>query len=310
MPRPPAKTISALEAVRPFRGRIGVTYALNFLEDMMELSYPWATGLAIDGLLEGKWIEAAPIIIAWTLRMAIGTFRKMYDTRVYTSVYNAIVTETIIRQRNAGIETTGVAARSSMARDFVTFFERDVPIIATALIGIVGSAAILFYYDLIIGAVVTTLFLPVYLNNKRYSRRTFMLNTGLNNQLEREVGIIERIDRAELTQHFEDVRGWRVKLSDAEAWNWGTIEILSILAFIAVLARSTYLTNIETGDIFAILAYVWRIMEHLDHVPEVVQQLSRLRDIRKRIEAGASVEDVGAEIEKAHEEDAEIGSKP
>jgi hypothetical protein len=43
-------------------------------------------------------------------------------------------------------------------------------------------------------------------------------------------------------------------------------------------------------------------MEHLDHVPEVVQQFSRLQDIRKRIEAGASIEAVGAEIEKAHDE--------
>ncbi len=75
--------------------------------------------------------------------------------------------------------------------------------------------------------------------------------------------------------------------------------------FVAVLARSTYLPDTDTGDIFAILSYVWRLMENLDHVPEIVQQLSRHIDIRKRIEAGASIEAVGAEIEKAHEERAE-----
>jgi hypothetical protein len=96
-----------------------------------------------------------------------------------------------------------------------------------------------------------------------------------------------------------------MKLSDAEAWNWGIVEILSILVFVAVLARATYLPNTETGDIFAILSYVWRLMENLDHIPEIVQQLSRLIDIRKRIEAGASIEAVGAEIEKAHEEKVE-----
>ena len=303
--RTPRKSTPALEALRPFRGRITVTYVLNAVEDLLELSYPWATGLAIDGLIEGRWIETAPIITAWLLRMAIGTFRKMYDTRVYTAVYNAIVTETILRQKKAGVKTTGLAARSAMAREFVTFFERDVPIIATAIIGVVGSAAILFYYDLIIGAVVSLLFLPVYLINRIYSRHVLKLNTALNNQLESEVQIIERNEAGALKKHYEDVRGWRIKLSDAEAKNWGTIEILSIFAFVAVLARSTYLPDTGAGDIFAILSYVWRLMENLDHVPEIVQQLSRLIDIRKRIEAGASIEDVGAEIEKAHEEKAE-----
>ncbi len=45
-------SISALEALRPFRWRISLTYGLTFLEDLLELSYPWATGIAINGLLD------------------------------------------------------------------------------------------------------------------------------------------------------------------------------------------------------------------------------------------------------------------
>ena len=305
---------SAVEAIRPFRRRIAFTYALNAVEDLLELSYPWATGLAIDGLLAANWIEGLPIIVAWTLRMLIGTFRKMYDTRVYNDVYNAIIIETVLRQRRGGAGTPEVAARSAMARDFVLFFERDVPIIATAVIGIVGSAAILFYYDWIIGALVTILFVPVTLINRVYSRRTLQLNRGLNNTLETEVDVIDRADPEELKRHFTSVRTCRVKLSDAEAWNWGTIEVMSIVVFVAILFRATYLPNAaesamsEAGDIFAILSYVWRLMENLDHVPQVVQQISRLVDIRRRIESGASIEAVGAAVERAHEEEAEEAS--
>ncbi len=46
-------------------------------------------------------------------------------------------------------------------------------------------------------------------------------------------------------------------------------------------------------------------MENIDHVPQIVQQLVRLQDIRKRIEAGASIEDISVEIEKEHEEASE-----
>ncbi len=301
----PARGPSALEAIRPFQGRIGLTYFLTFVEDMLELSYPWATGLAIDGLLAHNYWMAAPIIVAWTLRMIIGCFRQMYDTRLYTSVYNAIVTDTILRQRARGVPATTVSARSAMSREFVTFFEKEVPVIFTSVVGIFGSALILFYYDLVIGAVTAALFVPVVLINRGYSRRSLRLNTGLNDQLEREVDIIEEARPEAIREHFAGVRTCRIKLSDAEAVNWTTIEVLSILVFVAVLIRATYLPSTETGDIFAILVYVWRLMENLDNVPTIVQQIARLVDIRSRIEQGASIEAIGAEIERSQEEDEE-----
>lgn len=297
--------MSALDAIRPFRWRIGLTYALTFVEDLLELSYPWATGLAINGLLEQDYTLALPIILAWALRSAIGLFRQMYDTRVYTRVYNTIVEDTILRQRRAGFSSTQVAARSAMSRDFVTFFEKDVPTLVTALIGIFGSVAILFWYDLVIGAVTASLFIPVYVVNRIYVRVTLRLNEGLNNQLEQEVQAIDKAEPGPVRQHFEQVRCWRVRLSDAEAYNWTIIEVLSIVVFVIVLARAIHVPETDTGDIFAILVYVWRFMENLDHVPQLVQQLTRLQDIRKRIEAGASVEDVGEEIEKSTEQAAE-----
>jgi ABC-type multidrug transport system fused ATPase/permease subunit len=292
-----ARPRTALDAVRPYKWRIGLTYALTFLEDLLELSYPWATGVAIDGLISHDFHHALPIVLAWAARASIGCFRQMYDTRVYTQVYNDIVEETIIRQRSSGIEATSVAARSAMSREFVTFFEIDVPVVITSLIHIFGSAIILFWYDMTIGALAALLFIPVYLVNKVYVRVTARLNRSLNDQLEKEVDFIERYKREEVRDHFTAVRHWRVKLSDASAFNWTIIEILSILVFIAILLRATVLPDNETGDIFAILVYVWRLMEGLDHVPTIVQQLTRLRDISIRISQGASLEDVSEAIE-------------
>lgn len=296
----PAKPrqVTALSAVSPFRWRIALTYALTFAEDLLELSYPWATGLAIDGLIAHDIYQALPIVIAWSLRAMIGCVRQMYDTRLYTSVYNTIVEATILRQRRAGIGSTSVAARSAMSREFVTFFEIDVPVVITALIGIVGSAAILLWYDLVIGALVSLLFIPVYLVNRVYVRVTTDLNHALNNQLEKEVAFIETIDATDIRTHFSEVRKWRVKLSDAAAYNWTIIEVLSIFVFIGILMRATTMVDLDTGDIFAILVYVWKLMEGLDHVPTIVQQLTRLRDISRRISEGASLEDVSATIEE------------
>ncbi len=148
----PVPSRSVTETIRPFRWRIAFTYALTVIEDLLELSYPWATGLAINGLLAHDYRMIAPVMIAWVLHTAIGCGRQMYDTRLYTTVYNTVVIDTVLRQRQAGIEPSKVAARSAMSREFVTFFEKDMPVVLNTLVSIVGSAAILFYYDLVIGA--------------------------------------------------------------------------------------------------------------------------------------------------------------
>lgn len=296
---------SALEALRTYQWRIALTYALTLTEDLLELSYPWATGVAINGVLDGHMEYAAPLIVAWAARSTIGLVRRMYDTRLYTEIYNHIVEMTILRQRRAGVPATRVAARSAMSREFVTFFEKDVATLVTTLVGIFGSLGMLFWYDVIIGGMMGCLFIPVIIVNNSYVRKSFVFNRELNNQLEEEVKAIDTADPDVLKAHFTAVRTWRVRLSDAEAFNWSIIEVLSILLLVGVLVRITYMDEVSAGEIFAMIVYVWQFMENLDNVPELLQQLTRLQDIRKRIEAGASVEAIGEEIEKSAEEEEE-----
>jgi ABC-type multidrug transport system fused ATPase/permease subunit len=296
---------SVIETIKPFRWRIALTYALTVIEDLLELSYPWATGVAINGLLAQDYRMIAPLMIAWALHTTIGCGRQMYDTRLYTEVYNTVVIDTVLRQRQSGIEHTKVAARSAMSREFVTFFEKDMPVVLNTLVSIVGSAAILFYYDLWIGGTAALLFVPVAIINRSYMRRSLMLNEGLNNQLEHEVGVIETAQEGAVTRHFSDVRSWRIKLSDADALNWTAIEGLSILIFVLVLLRVTHMPGADVGTIFAMFVYVWRLMEKLDTMPQIVQQLMRLKDIRRRIEAGASIEAIGEQVQSAQTQPAD-----
>ncbi len=123
-----------------------------------------------------------------------------------------------------------------------------------------------------------------------------MLNEGLNNQLEEEVQVVQAAQQRAVASHFAAVRDWPVKLSDADALNWTAIEGLSILVFLVVLLRVTYMPNPDVGTIFAIFVYVWRLMEKLNMMPQIVQQLMRLKDIRRRIEAGGSIEAITERI--------------
>jgi len=53
--------------------------------------------------------------------------------------------------------------------------------------------------------------------------------------------------------------------------------------------RISSLSHIEAGTVYAMLAYLWNFISSLNHVPTLAQQLSRLKDIARRMDHGVSV---------------------
>jgi ABC-type multidrug transport system fused ATPase/permease subunit len=279
------------EVLRAERGRIALTYGVTLLENLFYLAYPWTIGLAIDGLLSGKgpW-SLAPLIAIWGLHILIGAGRQVYDTWVFARVHAEIAAGTIVRQRAAGMGTTEIAARSVMSRELVDFLEREVPTLATAALGLVGGIAMLFWYDQLVGLVVTALMVPVLAVYTVMGRRAHRLNKDLNDETEREVELISRGRLGPLASHFRRRGRLRVRLSNAEAASWGLVELFSIAAVVVVILRMTALPAIQAGELYAMLAYVWRVLECLDQAPLLVQRFARLLDIRRRLALGGPPE--------------------
>lgn len=77
-----------------------------------------------------------------------------------------------------------------------------------------------------------------------------------------------------------------MRLSNAEAANWGLMELFVIGLSMVVLIRTVTLPGIQPGDIYALIAYFWNYVSSLDDVPRLVQQFSRLQDIGDRMAEG------------------------
>ncbi len=280
-------TATTAEVFRAERWRIALTYGVTLLENLFYLLYPWTIGLAIDGLLAGRGPMAIlPLVVIWGLHIVVGASRQVYDTWVFARIHARIATATIERQRLAGIDTTEIAARSAMSRELVDFFEREVPTLITAALGLVGGIAMLFWYDWLVGLVVTAWMVPVAVVYTAMGRRAHRLNKDLNDETEREVDLIHRSRFGPLASHFRRRGRLRVRLSNAEARSWAAVELFSITAVVLVILRMTALPGIQAGELYAMLAYVWRVLECLDQAPMLVQRFARLLDIRRRLEEG------------------------
>ncbi|MFM7428111.1 MAG: ABC transporter six-transmembrane domain-containing protein [Elainella sp.] len=267
-----------------YRWSILRTYGLTLLENLFELLYPWAIGVAIDGLLQKDYASLLPLAIAWIIHTFIGVSRQIYDTSIFTRIYGNLATSVVLEQARRGVSTSQIVARSALSREFVDFFEQDIPQIITTLFSFIGALAMLYLYDSQIGSYCLILLLPLLVINHIYARRSRRLNRRLNDQLESEVEVLSKPAPAAIDRHYRLLAKWRIRLSNAEAANWGVMELFVIALSVVVLIRTVTLPHTQPGEIYAVIAYFWNYVSSLDDVPRLVQQFSRLQDIGERMQ--------------------------
>ncbi|MES2125488.1 MAG: ABC transporter six-transmembrane domain-containing protein [Gemmatimonadota bacterium] len=266
-----------------YRLRLLCTYGLFAVEMLGTLTRPYFLGLAVDGLLAGTyrgliWLTAVHLV--W---LVIGTVRHMYDTRTFSAIYTRFVTRVVSRGGDSR-DVSRLSAHSGLARQVVDFLAYDVNYIVEALYNLIGSLVILTIYDRTVAVICLAVLGPALILSWWYGRATLRLNVQKHDQLEQEVGIIARGDRDEVAAHYRALRGWQIRLSDQEAWNFGATEILVLLAItgsLLITVRSGH-PLLQVGGIIVIYNYILRFASGLETIPYAIERLGSLKDILRR----------------------------
>ena len=267
------------------QNRLGIlaTYTLFAIENLLRLAQPFALGWAINDLLNEQMLGVGMLIVQHVLHLLVGLVRQVYDTRMFSAIYSALATQMIVSQRASGVDVSRVTAHASLSREFVEFFEHSIPMLMKVGFSVAGSVIMLAWYDWMIVAYCLALLIPAALLSHHYSKWTRRLSRGLHDELEKEVDVIHAQNEIDIRNHFDEVARWRIKLSNAEAINFGLMECFILGAIVAVLFRACHLSTVQAGDIFAVFRYLMLLLMGLDGLPRLIQQVSRLRDVSSRL---------------------------
>lgn len=273
--------------VRRHRGALAVTYGGAVLENAFELLYPFAIGLAVDDLLGDSYRGLVVFVAVSLAHTLVAVLRQRHDARSFNRLYTDMATDLVEQQRARGVATTSVVARTVLVGEYVDFLQVAVVAAITAAFAVVGSLIMLFVYDVQLGLVAALTAVPVVVLNRRLMRRSSRIYRPLNDESEREVSTIDRGSTDEVRQHFKVIARHWVRLSDAEATSWGIVDLLALALSVFALIHVTDRAG-EVGTIFAVIAYVWSYLGGFDQVPSVLQRMSNLGDIRRRLDESAA----------------------
>lgn len=276
------RTLKAILRTHP--GKLAFAFFLIILENALLVFYPLFAGFAIDAILRGDIGQAvwyAAIVLAFWL---VGAARRAVDTRIFTRIYAALAVDVVVSQRLQEQTPSVAAARVVLAREFVDFFEKHIPTIATAVISLIGAAVMLAIVEPIVGfaCFCALLFCAVWV--PAYARRNEQLYGRLHNRLEREISLITKTKAQTLLRHYTVLSRLRIWLSDREAGTFLMVGVIAAALFALAIAHMASMPGVQAGHIYAVMTYLWNFVTGLDEAPAIIDQIARLRDIGKRVE--------------------------
>ena len=266
---------------RHFRRRVVFTWAFVLVENTLLALIPLFIGRAIDALLSQQSGALWEISIVMGALIVISVGRRAYDTRAYGTMRVWFGAELVTRLGERPVSQ--VNARLDMSREMVDFLEGHVPELLTAIVQIVVSIAILWHFDVRLGVSGLVVIASLGLIYALFHKRFYRLNSDFNAQTEQQVEILEQRRHESLVTHLKRLRRFEIRLSDTDAVLYGSI-FAAMFAFVLTnLWLASTIPAVTAGVIFAILSYSWELVESGAALPMVLQQWTRLSEIRERL---------------------------
>lgn len=277
------KDFSIISIFKKYKWKISLTFLLLVLENIAKVLQPLVLGIAINDLInkknDGLWL----FCILYGIGFVIGTIRRYYDTRAYTSIYTNVATEIAEKQNEKQIEVSAIAARSALVKELVDFFEHDVTQAFTSAISVIGALVMLALFDWwIFGGCLLAIIIIVLIYTFS-TQRIYNYNIGLNDELEHRINVLEKREHTGIFNHFRNIAKWLVKMSDLETINFSIIEIVLFALAIFALYASASAVNATAGSIFSVLTYVLEFSGGVFMLPIIFQQIIRLQEISSRL---------------------------
>jgi ABC-type multidrug transport system fused ATPase/permease subunit len=259
------------------------TYVLFSLEMLGTLLRPFFLGLAIDGLIKNNYDHLISLLLVHLGCVIIGTYRHRYDTRTYSAIYTSLVTNFLSKRRGS---VSKLSAHSNLSREFVDFLEYDLVYVIEAVYNIAGSVILLMFYDPNVVGICLSILVPVSIVSYYYGKKMRRLTKMKNDELEKQVDIISEGNTLVIRRHYNKLREWQIRISDQEAWNFGFMElmVMAVMGISLLIVTNTSTAAILPGALIAIYNYILKFANGLDTIPYMVQKLSSLGDLTKRIE--------------------------
>lgn len=263
------------------KGTVATNIFITTIEIVLMALVPLFIGFAIDDSMAGQTYELFKLVAVLVALIFVSVGRRLYDTRAYGNI--RINVQQQLAKNKGKLPISVLNARIEMSRELVDFLEQNVPEILNAVVQFVVSLIVLYFLNPVLSLAAFISAVAMLLIYVLFHQRFYALNGMHNKQSEQQVTILEMANMGKLKQHFTRLKQFEVKLSDSEAFLYGSVFLVLVAMVVFNLWYSATTMEITAGTIFSIVSYSWEFLEAAIVLPVTLQSMTRLSEITKRI---------------------------
>ena len=206
------------------KGTVATNIFITTIEIVLMALIPLFIGFAIDDLIAGQTHALFKLVVVLVALIFVSVGRRLYDTRAYGNI--RINVQQQLAKNKAKLPISVLNARIEMGRELVDFLEQNVPEILNAVVQFVVSLIVLYFLNPVLSLAAFISAVAMLLIYILFHRRFYVLNGMHNKQSEQQVTILEMANLGKLKHHFTRLKQFEVKLSDSEAFLYGSVFFL------------------------------------------------------------------------------------
>jgi len=255
-------------------------YIFMMLSELSILTTPFLLGKSIDGLINGSWYWILLLGISYFLSNFFNYKRMVYDTKIYTTIYNDIVLN-FLKKNDVDVSTK--IARTDMVHEVVNVLEGYVHYYIGTIVTIIGSLIFIYSENWQVGILVS--FAIVFITSAVFIlyKKIKQGITIFNNNYEKKTKSIE-IGYLSSEYFFNRSRKIAICQSTIQGKNLflvNGIKYVFLLLSIILLINTT--KDITIGSVITVYSYVNNFLIALLSAPVAIEMFIRINDVLKRL---------------------------
>lgn len=265
---------------KDYKYKLLLIYLFMLLTELSMIIQPYLLGRSIDGLIGGTWLWVILLFISYCISNLFNYKRMVYDTKVYTQIYNDIVLRFLkINNKPDSVKV----ARADMAHDIVGVLEGYVHYYISTIITIFGSIGFIYTTNWKVGLLVTLALIVIIFAVLVFYKKIRQSIDVKNNHYESKVTAIQNGYDTSVS-FFNRRRKLEIFESTLQGKNWFLVTLIKhIFLILSIVVLITTSNNVTTGSIITIYSYVNNFLIALMSIPVAFEMYSRLTNIIKRI---------------------------
>jgi len=268
------------EIFKEYKYKLLFIYLFMLLTELSILLQPLLLGKSIDGLINGSYLWLILLATSYCLSNFFNYKRMVYDTKVYTKIYNDIVFRFLGK---SDLDDSTKIARTDMANDIVHVLEGYVHYYIATIVTVIGSISFIYSENYKVGILVGIAFIFILFSVTLLFKKIRQSIILRNNNEENKVKALQQ-GYEQSVSFFNRKRKLSIFESTLQGKNWFLANFIKhFFLIIAITLLVTTSKVITIGSVITVYSYVNNFLMALMSVPIAVEMYSRLSDILRRI---------------------------